>query len=62
MTNQVQLMKGLRARCGLSQSAMALQLGTSKSRISEYENLRKNISLTRFLEWCEKLNVDFKTL
>ena len=47
---------------GGTQSKMGSALGVPQSRISEYINGKKNITVKRLKEWCEILNIDIKLL
>ena len=62
MQNQSVLIKSLRKQCGLNQTQFAQKVGTQPTRVSEYETNKHQISLSKFLEWCNKVNVEFKNL
>lgn len=62
MQNQTHLIKLLREKTGLEQKDFAKKLNTYPSRISEYENNKFDISLNKFLKWCDVFGVDPKTL
>ena len=47
---------------GGTQTQMGAALGVPQSRISEYINGKKNITVKRLKEWCEILNIDIKLL
>ena len=47
---------------GGSQKEMAAALSVPQSRISEYVTGKKNITVKRLKEWCEKLDIDIKLL
>ena len=47
---------------GGTQSKMGAALGVPQSRISEYINGKKNITVKRLKQWCEILNIDIKLL
>lgn len=50
-------MKGLRIELGLSQDDFAKKLGTTQSRISDYENGKARITLEKLNEFCNKANL-----
>lgn len=58
--NQSELIKKLRGE--LTQSEFAEKVGTKQSRISKYESGMHEIPLNIFLEWCEKMGVEFTLL
>ena len=58
MQNQTHLIKLLREKTGYDQKNFAKKLNTSPSRISEYENNKFDISLNKFLKWCEVFEID----
>lgn len=45
-----------------NQYALAEKLGTSQSRISEYKNGYKAITVQTLKSWCEILQIDIKKL
>lgn len=45
-----------------SQQALAEKLGTTPSRISEYKNGYKTITVQTLKSWCEILKIDIKKL
>lgn len=45
---------------GGTQKEMSAALGVPQPRISEYINGKKNITVKRLREWCNKLNIDIK--
>lgn len=45
-----------------SQGALAEKLGTTPSRISEYKNGYKTITVQTLKSWCEILKIDIKKL
>lgn len=47
---------------GRSQLEMAAALGVPQQRISEYIHGKKNITVKRLKEWCEKLDIDIRLL
>ena len=47
---------------GGTQTQMSAVLGVPQSRISEYINGKKNITVKRLKQWCEILNIDIKLL
>ena len=47
---------------GGTQGQMGTALGVPQSRISEYINGKKNITVKRLKQWCEILNIDIKLL
>ena len=47
---------------GGTQTQMSATLGVPQSRISEYINGKKNITVKRLKQWCEILNIDIKLL
>jgi len=48
---------------GLSQLEMAKIVGEQRPHISRYETGKADISLSKFLTWCDKLDItDFNTL
>ena len=49
-------LKALRIANGLSQQALADDLGATQGTISRYE--AGHVSLVKLLDWCERLNVD----
>ena len=55
--------KKLRQMAGLSQLEMAKIVGEQRPHISRYETGKADISLSKFLTWCDKLGItDFNTL
>ncbi|MEC7784618.1 MAG: helix-turn-helix transcriptional regulator [Bacteroidota bacterium] len=55
--------KKLRQMAGLSQLEMAERVGEAQGHISRYERDKSDIALSKFLTWCDKLEVtDFNTL
>lgn len=54
--NQSKLIKSLRG--SLTQVEFAKALGISQSRLSKYERGRHEITLNRFIEWCDILGSD----
>ena len=47
---------------GGTQTQMSATLGVPQSRISEYINGKKNITVKRLKQWCNILNIDIKLL
>lgn len=47
---------------GESQKDLAQKLGTSPTRISEYKNGYKTITVQTLKSWCEILKIDIKKL
>ena len=48
---------------GLSQLEMAEKVSEAQAHISRYERGKSDISLSKFLTWCDKLGItDFNTL
>lgn len=45
-----------------SQAVLAEKLGTAQSRISEYKNGYKAITVQTLKSWCEILKIDIKKL
>lgn len=41
---------------GMTQREFAQAVGEDESNISRYANGKRNISLDKFLEWCERIN------
>lgn len=55
--------KKLRQMAGLSQLEMAEKVSEAQAHISRYERGKSDISLSKFLTWCDKLDItDFNTL
>lgn len=50
------------ALAGESQKNLAEKLGTSPTRISEYKNGYKTITVQTLKSWCEILKIDIKKL
>lgn len=55
---QSDLIKQLRGK--LTQQEFSDIVGIDRTQLSKYETGKHQISLSVFLEWCEKLNAEFK--
>jgi transcriptional regulator with XRE-family HTH domain len=50
-------MKALRKESGLSQTQLGNKIGISQGNISDIENNKYDISLSKFCEWCSILEI-----
>jgi transcriptional regulator with XRE-family HTH domain len=49
--------KELRKQTGLTQKQFAKKVGVNQANISAIENNKYDISLSKFYEWCNLLNI-----
>ncbi|WP_368491433.1 multiprotein-bridging factor 1 family protein [Bifidobacterium tibiigranuli] len=56
-----QFLRSIRNDSGLSQSALAAQLGEPQSFVSKYENLHRRITVAQFIKITETLGIEPET-
>lgn len=57
-----QLLQKAREKCGISQEALATQLGKSQSYVAKVEGGTKRIDVIEMLKWCAALGVSVNEL
>lgn len=55
------LLRGVRVEAGLTQSELALRLGTDQTFISKYESGERRLDILELREVCQAIGIDFLT-